>query len=163
MNFLPGTWPLTHHTLESGQALPHTFWRRKDWLPQMTLLLQTWQVRVNQQWLPRKELCMPWGTHRTRGWTVPVSTMVINPSISNPEPITRFPEISKRVGPHLEKAALHNENLFISWHSPFSTSVEKVIFPNSFILCHLWWMSSKNVKQMGETFQKENEASLRYF
>lgn len=102
------------------------------------------------------------GTHRTRGWTVPVSTITINISISNPEPITRFPEISNRVGSHLDKAAPHNKTL-TKLTQPCSTSVGEVIFPNSFILCNLWWMSSKNFKQMGETFQKENEGSLRYF
>lgn len=101
----------------------------------MTLLLWTWKVRVNQQWLPRRQLCTPWGTHRTRGWTLPMNTVVINAFISNPESITRFPEISKRVGSHLDKAALHNKNLFTSWHSPFSTSVGKMIFPNSFAIC----------------------------
>lgn len=28
---------------------------------------------------PRRSFCTPWGTHRTRGWTVPVSTVTINP------------------------------------------------------------------------------------
>lgn len=87
----------------------------------------------------------------------------INTSISNPQPITRFLEISKWVWFHLGKAALHNKKLLTSWHSPFSASVGKVVFSNSFILCNLWWMSSKNFKQMGETFQKDNEGSLRYF
>lgn len=97
---------------------------------------------INQQWLLRRQICTSWGTHRTRGWTVPASTIIINPSISNPE-------ISKTVGSHLDMAALHKSHsqadtaLFLYQWERWSS-----LIPSSFAICDGWAarISSKWVK-----------------